>query len=81
MNGSYRRPQADIYTVLLVIALAAVILATIFAYLETADYGDQKYRGAPSVVQVDPTTDSAPWRLALAQPDTSLRPCVFATLR
>jgi hypothetical protein len=47
MNGPYRKPQADLYTALLAIALAAVIVATIFAYLETSDYGDQKYRGAP----------------------------------
>ena len=47
MSGPYRKPQADIYTVLLAVALAAVLLATIFAYLETSDYGDQKYRGAP----------------------------------
>ncbi|HBO43274.1 MAG TPA: hypothetical protein DD670_04950 [Planctomycetaceae bacterium] len=41
----------DIYTAMLVIALVAIILATIFAYLETADYGDNKFQGAPSVVQ------------------------------
>ncbi|MBN1590468.1 MAG: hypothetical protein JW888_13215 [Pirellulales bacterium] len=53
MTGPYRKPQADIYTVLLALALAAVIVATIFAYLETADYKDNKYRGAPNVVYVD----------------------------
>jgi hypothetical protein len=52
MSGPYRRPQADIYTALLAIALVAVLLATIFAYLETSEYGEQKYRGAPPVPAV-----------------------------
>jgi hypothetical protein len=63
MSGPYRKPQADIYTVLLALALAAVILATIFAYLETSDYGDNKYKGASMVVQVD-RGDVAPGRIA-----------------
>ena len=51
MSGPHRTPSVDIYTALLVIALVAIILATIFAYLETADYGDNKFQGAPSVVR------------------------------
>ena len=53
MNGHYRRPQVDLYTALLVLALVAVIVATIFAYLETSDYGEQKYRGGPGVVWIE----------------------------
>jgi len=45
----YRKPQADLYTVLLVISLLAVILGIVFLYLETADYGDQKTKGGPVV--------------------------------
>lgn len=67
MNGSYRKPRVDIYTALLAIALAAVILATIFAYLETADYGDQKYRGAPTVMRTE-GVPLAPIRLAIDRP-------------
>ena len=44
-----RKPRADIYTVLLAIALVAIAVTTIFLYLETADYGDQKTKGAPMV--------------------------------
>ena len=42
-----RKPRADIYTVLLAIALVAIVVTTIFLYLETSDYGDQKTKGAP----------------------------------
>ncbi|HLA84825.1 MAG TPA: hypothetical protein VJL29_08525 [Thermoguttaceae bacterium] len=53
MSTPYRKPRPDLYTAILAIALVAVIVAAIFAYLETADYGDNKYQGAPGVVRVD----------------------------
>jgi len=69
MNGPYHKPQANLYTALLAIALAAVILATIFAYLETSDYGEQKYRGAPSAVRLDqPPLDPCPIACDLPTP-------------
>ena len=43
----HRKPEADIYTVLLVVSLLAIILGIVFLYLETADYGDQKTQGGP----------------------------------
>jgi hypothetical protein len=46
--GLYRKPRADLYTVMLVVALLALILATVFLYLESAMYGPTT-RGAPSV--------------------------------
>ncbi len=45
----YRKPKADVYTLLLGIALVALIIACIFAYWEIGDYGDQPFSGAPSV--------------------------------
>jgi hypothetical protein len=45
----YRKPRADVYTLLLGIALVALILACVFAFLEISDYGDQPFSGAPSV--------------------------------
>ena len=45
----YRKPKADVYTLLLGIALVALIIACIVAYLEIKDYGDQPFSGAPSV--------------------------------
>lgn len=45
----FRKPRADLYTVLLVIALLAMIVACVFAYVEVKDYGDSPYKGGPSV--------------------------------
>ena len=53
MAAPQRKPQADIYTVLLVIAFVAIITAIVFLYLETADYGTNKYSGAPPVARVE----------------------------
>jgi len=39
----YRPPRVDIYTVLLAIALVAVIIGCGFLYLEVADYGSPPY--------------------------------------
>ncbi|MBN2023443.1 MAG: hypothetical protein JW809_11705 [Pirellulales bacterium] len=49
MVGPHRKPQADVYTVFLAIALFAVLVAMVFLYLETKDYPN-KTTGAPSVV-------------------------------
>lgn len=40
-HGPFRKPQADIFTVMLVLALVAIITACVFLYLETADYPDK----------------------------------------
>lgn len=45
----FRKPRADLYTALLFIALVAMILACVVAYLEVKDYGDTPYQGGPSV--------------------------------
>ena len=46
-HGPYRKPRADIYTVLLIIALVALLIGCVFVYLETADYPDKpKWSGA-----------------------------------
>lgn len=44
----YRKPRADLYTALLVIALVALILGCVMLYLELQMF-DFKYQGAPSV--------------------------------
>ncbi|NLS96839.1 MAG: hypothetical protein GXX96_32285 [Planctomycetaceae bacterium] len=73
----YRKPKADVFTLLLGIALAALIVACIFAYLEIKEYGASPFSGAPSVaVPVErpanlatallpesQTTLHSPWRL------------------
>ena len=59
----HRKAQPDIYTVLLAIALVAIIMSIVLLYLETADYGDQKYRGALPVY-LESTAAAAPIELA-----------------
>lgn len=55
-EGPYRKPRADIYTVLLVIAVVALLIACILLYLETVEYPDKPpWSGGPSV-QVPATT-------------------------
>ena len=53
-TGPYRKPRPDIYTVLLAIAVVALLIACVLLYLETADYPDKPpWSGGPSV--------QAPW--------------------
>ncbi|MGQ9576116.1 MAG: hypothetical protein ACUVUC_12435 [Thermoguttaceae bacterium] len=44
--GPYRKPQPDIYTVMLLVALLALIIGTVFLYLEVRDYGPQPFAAA-----------------------------------
>lgn len=46
---SHRKPKADVYTILLVVALLAVLLGILFLYLFNRDY-EFKYDGAPNVM-------------------------------
>lgn len=39
----YRPPRVDIYTILLAIALVAVIIGCVFLFLEVQDYGSPPY--------------------------------------
>ncbi len=47
-GGSYRRPQPDLYTLLLVIALLAIIVAIVFLCLHMQTYNFQ-FKGGPPV--------------------------------
>lgn len=46
---SHRKPKADMYTVLLVISLIAVLLGILFLYLNMDRY-DFRFKGGPTVV-------------------------------
>jgi hypothetical protein len=48
---SHRKPRPDLYTVLLAIALAAVLVGIVFLYLEMNSY-EFKLQGAPPVGMV-----------------------------
>lgn len=39
MAGPYRKPRADLYTVMLLVAWLALVVGIVFLYLETAEYG------------------------------------------
>ena len=74
----YRKPKADIYTLLLAIAFVALILACVYAALEINDYGDQPFSGAPSVaVPVDRPMNVA----TIVAPERDVEPAPFAPTR
>ena len=54
-SGPQRKPQFNIYSTMLIIAFVAIVIGTVFAYLETVDYKTNKTKGAPSVTMVLPT--------------------------
>jgi hypothetical protein len=49
-GGPYRKPRADVYTVLLAVALVALLIGILCLYLEMKAY-DWKIRGGPSVMR------------------------------
>jgi hypothetical protein len=74
-RGFYRKPRADLYTVLLAIALVGIVIACVCLYLEVAAYGPSPYvLGA--VVWVGPDHPAGPTlagaHLSGTPPD---RPC------
>lgn len=54
--GQYRKPRADIYTMMLALAFVAIVLGCICLYLEVADYGQPPFQlGLSSPLQPGPT--------------------------
>ena len=47
-GGPYRKPRADIYTVLLIIALVALVIGILFLCLEM-DLYNWEFKGGPSL--------------------------------
>lgn len=50
--GPYRKPQPDLYTVLLVLSLIAILIGILFLYLEQETYEFKFKNGAPPVAMV-----------------------------
>jgi hypothetical protein len=46
-GGAYRKPRADLYTILLVIALLAILVAILFLYLHMQTYNFEVKAGPP----------------------------------
>jgi hypothetical protein len=62
--GPHRKPQPDLYTVLLVMALIAVLIGILFLYLQMAVY-DFKLRDGPPVGMVQQwSVVSGQWSVA-----------------
>ena len=61
----FRKPAPDVYTVLLVISLLAIIVSCVFLYLYMMDYGLKANKGAPIVVRIGTTGGAQPrsWRI------------------
>jgi uncharacterized membrane protein len=47
-TGPYRKPRPDLYTVMLIVALLAMLVAVVMLYYERGEY-QFKNKGAPSV--------------------------------
>jgi hypothetical protein len=45
--GQYQKPHADLYTVMLIVALLAMIIGTGLLFWETYEYGSPPYQGEP----------------------------------
>ena len=69
-GGPYRKPQADVFTVLLMLALIAILLGILFLYFENAMY-EWDYQGGPTASALCPSPlalrpslpTPAPWPL------------------
>jgi hypothetical protein len=61
-GGPYRKPRANLYTVLLVIALLAILAACLCLYLEMQLY-EFKFSGGPTV-WLQQTLSACPWTAA-----------------
>lgn len=57
-GGPYRKPRVDIYTMLLLFTLIAIIVGCVALYKEVADYGDTPLSARPGgtlVTELDGT--------------------------
>ncbi len=48
-GGPSQKPRTDIYTLMLLLSLLAIIIGTVFLYLETKEYGSPPFQGGPSI--------------------------------
>ena len=62
--GPYRKPRADVYTVLLIFALIAIIAATALLYTQMSVEYDNKTEGAPVPPTAYRVVPAAPTLLA-----------------
>jgi hypothetical protein len=72
-RGPFRKPRADIYTVMLVLALVAIVVGCVFMYLEVADYGPQPYQLGLAVPRdlARPAAVAGRWPSPLCRPGST----------
>ena len=68
----YRKPRADLYTMLLIVALIALILGCICLWAENAAY-DWKFKGGPTVTKLE----GERWKVKVAATTFFLSPSSF----
>lgn len=56
----YRKPRADLYTMLLLVAWIALLLGILVLYLEMKEY-DFKFKGAPAMLTAPATVRTSLW--------------------
>ncbi len=80
-GGPYRKPRADLFTVLLILSLIAVILGTLCMYFEMKRF-DMEMEGAPSppppmaAITVGAPAASLAWQAAVDRGPIAAAPCV-----
>ncbi len=75
-GGPYRKPRADVFTVLLVIALVALILGIVCLYAEMEAY-QWKFDGGPTVTGIVPAEPAGD--LAAAVDLNRPAPCAWSS--
>jgi len=70
-GSPYRKPRADLYTVLLVLALIAILLAILCLYLEMKMY-DFKFKGATVAAALEVPADDIQSGRSIAQSGRSI---------
>ena len=55
-TGPYRKPRPDLYTVILVVALLALVVGAVMLYFERGEF-QFKHKGAPSVSMAPAAVD------------------------
>ncbi len=59
----YRKPRADLYTMLLIVAWIAILLGILMLYLEMSEYNFE-FRGAPAMRAAPPAVSDSTWSRA-----------------
>lgn len=68
----YRKPRADLYTMLLLFAWIALLLGILVLYLEMKEY-DFKFKGAPAMITAPTAVRASMWSCSDSDLDRECR--------